>query len=343
MDIKRKDVAKLAGVSEQTVSYVINKSRKFSQDVVDRVNKAIETLNYRPNMIAKSLAKKETNTVAIIVRDIANPIFPAVIRGFQEKAFECGYSVYIIDMDENCDVQSRVDDLIARRVDGVYISLIYEEHINDILHKLVNSGVKIVLGNEFESNQYGLPVIEVNMDKGMRKIVRYLKEKGHRDIVYLNGLNVERNGDDRYEAFVDEYRKQFGSEPVIVNNEPPYHTTVEVGMMLASRLIESKVPCTAVITTNDLMAYGVVDRLKKSGLRVPADISVVGIDDILYSQYINPPLTTLGYDYTFLGRKIFAALYVEMKENIAISSTIDAYIVERGTVRALSGGNETGE
>lgn len=336
MHIKRKDVANLAGVSEQTVSYVMNNSRKFSQDVVDRVNKAIETLNYHPDMIARSLVKKETYTVAIVVRNIANPIFPAIIRGFQEKAFECGYSVYIIDMDENCDMESRVGDLLSRRVDGVYVSLMYENSLNDILQRFVDGGIKIVLGNAINVNKYNLPIVEVDMDNGMRKIVRYLKRKGHENIVYLNGLDPERGGDDRCGAFVDEYRKQFGKEPMMINNVAPYATTVEVGKSLADRLVQSKFPYTAVVTTNDLMAYGVIDYLKALGMCVPADVSVVGIDDILYSKYIDPPLTTLGYDYKFLGRKIFSTLYEEMKGNAVVSSRIEAHIVERGTVLDLS-------
>ncbi len=335
MHVKRKDVANLAGVSEQTVSYVVNNSRKFSKDVVDRVNKAIETLNYHPDMIARSLVKKETHTVAIVVRNIANPIFPAIIRGFQEKAFECGYSVYIIDMDENCDMESRVGDLLSRRVDGVYVSLMYEKSLNDILQRFVEGGIKVVLGNTVSENKYNLPVVEVDMDDGMRKIVRYLKNKGHENIVYLNGLDSKRSGDDRCGAFADEYRKQFGKEPMMLNNVAPYATTVEVGKSLADRLVKSKLPYTAVVTTNDLMAYGVIDHLNTLGYNVPSDVSVVGIDDILYSKYITPPLTTLGYDYKFLGRKIFATLYDEMKGNAAISSRIEANIVERGTVLDL--------
>lgn len=336
MHIKRKDVAELAGVSEQTVSYVMNNSRKFSKDVVDRVNKAIETLNYHPDMIARSLVKKETHTVAIVIRNIANPIFPAIIRGFQEKAFECGYSVYIIDTDEKSDMESRVGDLLARRVDGVYVSLMYENNINDILQRFVEGGIKVVLGNAVNENKYNLPVVEVDMDDGMRKIVRYLKNKGHENIVYFNGLDCKKKGDDRCDAFADEYRKQFGREPMIINNVAPYATTVEVGKALVERLLKSNLQYTAVVTTNDLMAYGVIDHFTTMGYSVPFDVSVVGIDDILYSKYINPPLTTLGYDYKFLGRKIFATLYDEMKGKGAMSSRIEANIIERGTVLDLS-------
>ena len=102
MKITRKDVAKYAGVSEQTVSYVLNNSRKFSDDVVNRVNKAIKDLNYQPDMIAKSMSQKQTKSVAVFIRDMENPIFPAIIHGFQKKAFEKGYSVYIAEFISPC-------------------------------------------------------------------------------------------------------------------------------------------------------------------------------------------------------------------------------------------------
>lgn len=334
MRVTRKDVSRLAGVSEQTVSYVLNNSRKFSKDVVDRVNKAIETLHYKPDMVAKSMVKKKTDTVAIIVRDMANPIFPAIIHGFQEQAAECGYSVYISDVAGSGDVEKQVNDLIARRIDGIYISLVSERNLNEIVSRFLGNNVKVVLGNKEETVKESLPVVEADMDGGMRKIVAYLKEKGHKDIVYLNGLNPERKSR-RFSAFVDEYYKEFGKKPSVINDDAPYSTTVEDGMRLTDKLLSEKVPFSAIIATNDLMAYGVIDKLKERGYRVPDDVSVVGIDDIMYSKYINPPLTTLGYDYKMLGKKIFRVLYSEICGERISETNEETYIVERNTVKDI--------
>lgn len=336
MRVTRKDVAKYAGVSEQTVSYILNDSRKFSKEIVEKVQRAIEDLHYKPDMVAKSMVKKKTDTVAIIVRDMANPIFPAIIHGFQEQAFECGYSVYISDVAGRCDVESQINDLISRRIDGIYISLLSEKNINDIVKRFIDNNVKVVLGNEDDSLQFRLPVVGADMDGGMRKIVGYLKEKGHRDIVYLNGLDPTMKSDKRYEAFLEAYGKLFGDDPTVVDNDPPYLTTVEDGMKLVDRLLATGKNFTAIVTTNDLMAYGVIDRLTCRGYRIPEDVSVVGIDDILYSKYINPPLTTLGYDYRFLGKKIFSTLFAEINGERASSAAVETNIVERGTVRDLT-------
>ena len=335
MRVTRKDVSRLAGVSEQTVSYVLNDSRKFSKDVVDRVNKAIETLHYKPDMVAKSMVKKKTDTVAIIVRDMANPIFPAIIHGLQEQAAECGYSVYISDVAGSGDVEKQVNDLIARRIDGIYISLVSERNLNEIVSRFLDNNVKVVLGNKEETVKESLPVVEADMDGGMRKIVAYLKAKGHKDIVYLNGLNPEQKSDRRFAAFVDEYYKEFGKKPSVINDDAPYSTTVEDGMRLTDKLLSENVPFSAIIATNDLMAYGVIDKLKERGYRVPDDVSVVGIDDIMYSKYINPPLTTLGYDYKMLGKKIFRVLYSEICGERTSETNEETYIVERNTVKDI--------
>ena len=103
-------------------------------------------------------------------------------------------------------------------------------------------------------------------------------------------------------------------------------------MRLTEKLLSENLPFTAIIATNDLMAYGVIDKLKEKGYRVPDDVSVVGIDDIMYSKYISPPLTTLGYDYKTLGKKIFNALHAEICGEKLSDNGVETYIVERNTV-----------
>lgn len=336
MRVTRKDIAKYAGVSEQTVSYVLNGSRKFSAAVVERVQTAMRDLNYKPDMIAKSMATKRTHTVAIIVRDVANPIFPAVIHGFQERAAKSGYSVYISDIAGGVDVNSQITDLIARRVDGVYLSLLSESGMNAIVERFAENDIKVVLGNKYPAVTRDVPCVLTDFVTGMRKIVEYLHELGHEDIVYLSGLNVHSENDDRYGAFVRAYTDIFGKAPHVVENVAPFGTDVEDGVRLTEKLLKERVPLSAIVTTNDLMAYGVIDCLKSHGKRVPDDVSVVGIDDILYSKYVSPALTTLGYDYHELGRKVFDVLRAAVEENsVAGGADIQTYIVRRNTVKDL--------
>lgn len=337
MRTSRKDVAKLAGVSEQTVSYVLNKSRKFSKEVEDRVHKAVEKLGYKPDMIAKSLVQRRTDSVAFLVHDIANPIFPEMIRGFQERAGEFGFSVYIADaLGQN--VLSQINDLISRRVDGIYLSLASEHQMQSIIQRLIDCNVKVVVGNRLTAKAHPVCCVEADLKQGMYDAMCFLRDKGHKKIVYLNGLDTETENNDRYFAFMKYHKQLFGTEPVVIQNDPPYETTVEVGSKLTKRLLEQHVDCTAIITTNDLMAYGAMDCIKGSGLHIPEDISVVGFDDIMYSKYIYPPLTTVGYDKREHGRRIFDELYKRIDGDAEASSycALSTSLVSRATVRDFS-------
>ena len=335
MRITRKDIAKYAGVSEQTVSYVLNGTRKFSDDVVQRVQKAMKDLNYKPDMIAKSMVTKRTHTMAIIVRDVVNPIFPAVIHGFQERASQCGYSVYISDIAGGVDVNSQITDLIARRIDGVYLSLLNDSDVNELVERFISNDIQVVLGNKYTNVASDVPCVLTDFTAGMRKIVTYLREHGHKDIVYLSGLDVCADNDERYVSFVRAYREAFGKEPCSIGNEPPFGTEVEDGVRMNEKMLALGLPCTAVVTTNDLMAYGVIDCLKAHGKSVPDDVSVVGIDDILYSKYVDPPLTTLGYDFHEIGRKVFDTLEKRVSGGKCDDAVVETRIVERESVKKL--------
>lgn len=334
MKVTRKDVAKYAGVSEQTVSYVLNKSRKFSDDIVNRVNQAIKALNYQPDMIAKSMSQKHTKSVAVFIRDMGNPIFPEIIHGFQKKAFEKGYSVYIADTKGCQDVDFLITSLISRRIDGVYISMFSDNDFVRVANRFQENGIQVVIGNE-EVRLCDVPSVTVDFENGMKQIVRYLYDCGHEKIVYLSGIDTRQKNDCRYEAFCREYQALFGKEPFVIQNEEPYETTVESGKNLTEKLFEITDDFTAIVTTNDLMAYGVIDVLKRKKKRIPDDVSVIGIDDIMFSKYVNPALTTLGYNNQKFGEKTFKTLMKRIQGEVVSSSKEDCYIVERSTVKKI--------
>lgn len=323
MRISRKDIAKIAGVSEQTVSYILNNTRKFSDEVMQRVLSVVEQYGYKPDMIAKSMTKKKTYTVAILVNDVSNPIFGEIFHGFQESASQAGYAVYFADAMNG--FRNQVADLISRRIDGVYISLINSDVVSNVIDKFTKNEIKVVTGNKFDNFKLGYGCVEIDMAQGMRKLIAYLKSVGHTDIAYLSGLR-EDTVDLRYKAFKDEYRNLMGKEGTVIDNEYPYDTSVQTGMQLTAKLIESGCKATAIITTNDLMAYGALSELQKRGIRVPEDVSVVGFDDILYSNFVSPALTTVTYDKNAYGRKVFNILSHSIENNVI--GTFEKYETE---------------
>lgn len=338
MDAKvtRKMVALKAGVSEQTVSYILNGTRKFSKKTTLKVEEAIRELNYEPDPIAKSLKTKKTNTVAIIVDDIENPIFPSIIKGFQNAAHENKYSVYIASVLNMKDLEEQVSKLISLNVEGVYISLPLNEQVKSIIYKFNSVGIKIVLGNKATGIDFDIPIVKADFDSGMKQILTYLKDKGHTNIAYLSGLDVNYLDDVRCSSYVKYYKELFNLEPRVIENTKPYHTTVEAGKKLAEKCLNKYKDTTCMIATNDIMAFGAVDYCYSIKKVVGKEISIFGIDNIDFSKYLNPALTTLAYDFYNLGQETFKALYTTINQkDFKPITLISTYIIERNTVNRL--------
>ncbi len=333
MKVTRKQVAERAKVSEQTVSYVMNKTRMFSKEIVDRVHQAVKELNYYPNLNARSLATKRGYSVSFIVHDITNPIYNEIMLGFQDAAREKNYFVSICDAHK--DIDNYVSNLIARNLEGVFIYVLANYDELGFIKRFINNDVKVVLGSKLPIQNKKVndkvSVINVDHDKGMEQIIDYLVGLGHKDIVYLSGLSKDQTFDDRYASFCKYYQKHFGENPTIIENEYPYETTVEVGYKLAENLIQSNKEFTAVVTTNDLMAYGAMDAFKACGLEIPKDVSIVGIDDLMFSKYTNPALTTLGFDKIEYGKSVFNSLYAEICGKPKTNYKVDTFIVKRNS------------
>lgn len=337
MKATRKDVAKYAGVSEQTVSYILNNSRRFSPEIEKRVLEAVKKLNYVPNMAARSLSTKQTFSVSVIVHDISNPIFNEIMVGFQEAAHEYDYFVTVCDA--RGDIDKYVDNLIARNTEGVFIYVLAGYKDLSFIERLIDCGIKVVLGGnlQIESSriQKNVSILDANHTIGMEKILKYLTELGHQDIVYLSGLDTQSTLDYRYKAFMKLCNAYNLNRSFVVENTKPFDTTPESGYDLTEKLIHSKKPFSAIVCTNDLMAYGAIEALKAHQYRVPEDVSVIGIDDLRFSKYHDPKLTTLGFDKTAFGRMVFQQLHSMIHEE-AIPKTylIDTQLVIRDSTKS---------
>lgn len=310
--ITRKDVAKKANVSEQTVSYVINGTRSFSKKVEDRVKQAVEELNYEPNAAAKNLVTNRSFALCVIVHDITNPIFNEIMVGFQEAARKKNYIVTLAEGRK--DIDKYVNNLISRNFEGIFIYVLSSYKSFEFIERFLKSGVKLVLGSKIDHDfiSRNSPSVGLNYYQGMHKIVDYLVKNNHSDIVYLSGLDIEQKFDKRYQGFVDAYINRFNKNPYVITGKTN-ETSVESGKALAQKLIDSKKKFTAIVTTNDLMAYGVLEVMKSNNIKVPEDVSVIGIDDLLYSRYTSPKLTTLGFNKIQYGEKAFNNLYNQIQ------------------------------
>lgn len=328
---RREDVAREAGVSSATVSYVLNGTKRLSPEVEQRVLDAARRLNYMPDRIAQSLAGRKTRTIAVMTSDISNVYQLEVIKGMQAEALRNDYIVYIFDA--SGDVDLYINHLISRRVDGIFVSTAPDFMSDELLCKLRDADIKVL--TDFSSRNTYLPDISYIMyDRfdGFMQAVKHLRELGHTNIGYLSAFDDSCYYDVRLSAFRIAMHKQLGNaNPPVVCGQQPYTTSEKLGKQLMREMMERYPEVTAVIATNDIMAIGAVKEIEAAGGSVPRDYSVIGIDNIERSALVKPALTTMDQSGREFGIKIFQVLYENISEQTTGKYIIPMRLVKRET------------
>ena len=311
MRATRMDVARLAKVSSATVSYVFNGGRHVSEKLRARVMKAAEELNYTPNLVARSMGSKHTNTMAMLLSDIASPFQMEIMKGVQETAFKHNYFVNICGGEEH--LARYIDNFIARRVDGVFISTAPHNLKDEDLRRLLEMDIKVVVNTERAMSVEGLSGIETDFAEGMKTILGHLTGLGHKHVAYISAFDAEFPYDRRLEFFRSAAEHSVHA-PLLCGHRP-YSSSPKEGYRLASLCLDEHPEVTAMVCTNDEMAFGAIRAIADRGLSVPRDVSVVGIDNISMSKICSPALTTLGCDSLHFGQRIFEILYDDIINN----------------------------
>jgi DNA-binding LacI/PurR family transcriptional regulator len=327
------DVARLAGVSHQTVSRVLNNENTVRPSTRARVEHAIAELKYRPSMVARALVTRKTRTIGLI--STGNPLYgpSSTALGFNEAAREAGYQVTIASMStsDRQAILDAVDVLLAQNVEAlVLIASDFGaiEAIQDI-----ELGVPLITAES--SGRMGVHSVSIDQFRGAELATTYLADLGHRTIVHLAGPPGSLDAAERERGWrsVLTGRGLEVREPVVGDWSP------ESGFEATQRLLDGGA-FTAVFSANDQMALGVLHALSDRGLRVPEQISVVGFDDIPEAAHFIPPLTTVRQDFAELGRRIVEALLEVLRGEDAGEPvrTEPTLIVRKSAVAAESNG-----
>jgi len=302
------DVAHLAGVSQTTVSYILNnKDANISDETRLRVMGAIEELGYIPNRAARTLRTSKTHTIACIIPEITNPFFYPVVRGIQDVAEAHNYDLVVY----NSDLASNKEHKLLRSVqyshiDGLIGFFIHLEP--DDFRPLLYQGAAIVK-SELGKVEYGdLPIDIVYVDniKASATAVSYLIERGHRRIGLLGGASATPR-DFRirgYRLALAEHDIPF-DEALAVGGD----FTLESGFEKMQRLLALEVRPTAVFAANDLMAIGAMQAIMDAELSVPEDIAVMGFDNIPSAKLVTPKLSTVEHFPQLLGKRAATLLF----------------------------------
>jgi DNA-binding LacI/PurR family transcriptional regulator len=322
-----KDVAREAGVSTATVSHVINGTKYVTDDTRKRVLDAVERCEYHPNAHARSLASGRSNMLGLLISDISNPFFPEVVKSIESAAFERGYNVILLntnyDPERAADYVRRLSEL---KMAGV--ALMTSELDSDLFHEITRRQVSVVfdshdLAGERMSN------ICVDYAAGIEEAVRHLVSLGHRRIAHIAGASRIPSGVIRREAFIDFMRRYLPDEPAPAVYEGDFR--LDGGRRAASEILALPELPTAVIAANDMMALGAMREFRKAGLSIPADISVVGFDDIAFAALSEPPLTTVCSPRAEIGRRVVEALValIEHPEQQGSELRIPTHLITR--------------
>jgi len=284
-----RDVARAAGVGQATVSRVLNSSGYVHPDTRARVLQAAADLGFVPSQTARSLVRKSTATVGLIIPDITNPFFPAITRGVEDAASASGYTVFLCNTDNDPAMEAQdVRKLRERRVDGVIF--VGATDRRDLMATLVAEGVPVVVTDR-QVADLDVDMVLVDNRAGALLACRHLIGLGHSRIAHAAGHLATRTGQDRLAG----YREAL-AEAGIAPDEGLVYTgdfTLESGYQAAEVLLGRTPRPTAIFCGNDLVALGVLRAAEAAGLAVPDDLSIVGFDDILLAALVRPALTTV--------------------------------------------------
>ena len=298
MAITIKDVAKQAGVSHSTVSRALHGSPLISDETVERVRQIAIDMGYFPSAAARSLKTNRSLALGVIVSAIDDPFFSEILQGIEEIAQESGYSMLMAASQRDSErEQAIVQDMRERHVDGLIIcsaSFSVEQR-----RKLLDYGIPIVMINNQAAEEYRYSIYHDDVD-GSRQVTRHLIELGHRRIAYLGNSLSGRTTLDRLAGL----RQEMESAGTTIPDEYIFEVpggNPEDGFNASKHFLDLPQPPTALICFNDMLAIGVLKGLQANGLHVPEDLSVVGFDNIVFSAYTNPPLTTLDQPKRYIG------------------------------------------
>jgi DNA-binding LacI/PurR family transcriptional regulator len=290
------DVAREAGVAVSTVSRALSDPQRVNVRTREHVQEVARRLGYRPNRFARALPTGRTQMLALLVPDITNPHNFGLVRGAEAQARAAGYTLVVADTQQSAELESAHLERLGSAMDGVVLgsSRLPEPELRELRGRW-----PVVL---FNREVDGLPSVVADSADGSRQIIDHLAALGHRSIAYLGGPGDAWSDAERWRA-LSTHAETAG---MAISRHGPFVPTLESGPAAADVGLSSG--ATALVAFNDLLAIGVLQRLQRRGVSVPAEVSVVGYDDIFGADFCHPPLSTVASPVEQAGRTLIDVL-----------------------------------
>ncbi len=319
--ITLRDVARRVGVHPSTVSRVLNPDTRdmVTPEIARRVMEAARQLGYRPNPFAYSLKTHRSLTVGVLVPNLVNPIFPPIVRGIESVLEAAGYTAIVANSDMQAERERTIlARMTERQVDGLILTTAHRDDAT--IKGLLAAGVPLVLINRTLDSPAVNSVI--NGDQaGIRMAVEHLTGLGHRRIAHLAGPQDMSTGRRRREGFIAVLRA-LSLDPAPELIEPCAAYAEAEGRRGLLALLDRGAAFTAVVAANDLLALGCYDALEERGLRCPEHLSVTGFNDMLLTDKLRPPLTTVHVPLHEMGAEAARMLLAQLQGTDAPPRTV---------------------
>ena len=340
------DIAAQAAVTSMTVSRVMNGAGYVHVETRERVLRVAREMNYRRNGLARGLKRQRTDTVGMVIGDIANPFAAELSRGVREVLDQRGYSLFICISEHTAkeDVQA-FDSLADHRADGIIVATRASKSGNERLAELIDSGIPVsLIGRDFRHEHADL-VMADNL-KGGYEATRHLIDLGHKRIGFIGVSLTEGLRLKRFQGYLEalnEHGIQVEEQLIVggrrIAEQMPGYSTEEMGYDGMTKLLQLKRRPSAVVARNDYTAMGALNAIKRAGLRIPEDIAVVGYDDIPLASHTSPALTTVRQPTREQGRMAAEFLLRRIegdREQPRAEKTFDCELIVRESTGAIA-------
>ncbi|BCP52300.1 LacI family transcriptional regulator [Kaistia sp. 32K] len=317
-----KDVARRAGVAISTASAAINRSAPVSDEVIEKVRKAVREIGYVPHGAAQSLRIGQSRLVGLILPDITNPHFANVARVVESACLQAGYMAAVYSTNEDFDRERQILTMMrAQRVAGLIIipTRSDAEHGASLAEQI---HVPTILLDSFIA---GLPYDVVKLDnvRAARLAIDYLFELGHRRIAVTTGRPNVVTGEDRLQGYLDAHAAHGVPVEQRLLIDGQFDQAVAHDSTLA--LMRAPEPPTAIFALSNMMMLGVLNALRELQLRVPADVSVIGIDDFYFANIMNPPPTVIAAPIADMAQSAIKQLLNEITSKAQPSGAVEVF------------------
>ena len=328
-----KDIARITGVTQATVSYAINDSEDISESVKKRVLDTADELGYIPNLVARNLKKRTTNTIGIVVPDVMNSYYNEMIKYNEKITRELDYFTFICNTMHDADIEDwYIISLIQQKVAGVIIC--YGLTNRACYKKLYKHNIPFVAIDDEVSDEEGkAPCVLLNNIKGSFLVVQHFISLGIKNIAYCSEPLYNMALRDRYEGFkraMEEFGLPIKNEMVYIAKEDNEYEKIELGYIATKEILAKGKP-EGIFASTDQMAFGVIKRLNELKIKVPKDIAVIGYDNVPFSSVISPSLTTINQPIMTMCIQGTDTLFkvIRREEDIKKKITLEPSIVIR--------------